>query len=159
MSAADTPRVLSCHVCRRIAEAVIRESSVFGKRIGRGEARAAGMQICADHLAVVVAVTAPRQIAAWLLAGSGPTDSRPPSCYLCELAARTESEAPREPGGVSCPRHGTPDPVEAERMTELLARIAAGDRLPRLDEAATLRAALIERFSIRGSNAHVPRIE
>ena len=119
------------------------------------------MQICPDHLALVVAVTAPRQLAAWLLAGAEPAAWAIGSCYLCEVAARAESDALREGGasGVSCPKHGPADPAEAERMRGLLARIAAGERLLHRDEVAALRAALIDRFSVHGSKAHELKLE
>ena len=163
MSAPDSGLVRSCGVCTRIAGTLVRESNVFGARIMRGESPGAGMQICPDHVTLVVAVTAPRQLAAWLLAGAEAGASPTASCYLCEAAARAESDALRDGGGagVSCSRHGPEkaDPREVGRMRDLLARIAAGERMPRRDEAAALRAALIQRFSIHGSKAHVPKIE
>ena len=161
MSASASGRIRPCGICTRIAGTLVRESNLFGTRIMRGESLGAGMQICPDHLILVVAVTAPRQLAAWLLAGAEPVASSIGSCYLCEAAARAESDALRDggAGGVSCPRHGEPDVAESARMRDLLAQIAAGERVTYRDEVAALRAALISRFSVRGSNAHVLKLE
>jgi len=161
MSAPDS-RVLACTVCLRMVGALFKDAGLFGSRVGAGRAGERGMQICDDHLPLIVAVTAPRELAAWLLAasayGNSPTDGR---CYLCETAARAEAEALSQAGprGVACGRHGPSDPGEVGKMKDLLVRIAAGERLLYMDELSAIRAALIGRASMKGSQAHVLKLE
>jgi len=44
-------------------------------------------------------------------------------------------------------------------MKNLLVRIAAGERLLYMDELSAIRAALIARASMKGSQAHVLKLE
>lgn len=159
---APAARVLSCTICLSMVGALFKDAGIFGSRVGAGRAGERGMQICDDHLPLIVAVTAPRELAAWLLAASAransPTDGR---CYLCGTAARTETEALSQAGprGVACGRHGPTDPGEVGKMKDLLGRIAAGERLLYMEELSAIRAALIARASMRGSQAHVLKLE
>ena len=155
-------RVLSCTVCLRTVGALFKDAGLFGSRIVAGKAGERGMQICDDHLPLIVAVTAPRELAGWLLEALGPRDEPPKGfCYLCETAIRAEAEALRQAGprGVACGRHGPSDSRELGKMKELLVRIAAGERLLYMEELSAIRAALIARASMRGSQAHVLKLE
>ena len=160
MSAPDS-RVLACTVCLRMVGALFKDAGLFGSRVGAGRAGERGMQICDDHLPLIVAVTAPRELTAWLLNAFAPGPPEDGRCYLCEAEARAEAEAflLAGPRGVACARHGPSDPGEVEKMKELLVRIAAGERLPYMDELSAIRAALIGRASMKGSQAHVLKLE
>lgn len=161
MSATATGRVRCCGVCLRVARALIEDSTVFGSRIAQGKAGESGMRICDDHLPLVVGVTAPAQLAAWLLDAINAEVRSNRTCYLCETATLAEADALKETvfRGVACPKHGPADAAEAVRMKDLLVRIAAGERLLYSEELAALRAALIVYASIRGNQAHVLKLE
>jgi hypothetical protein len=148
-----------CATCDRIADAVFRESASFGRRIAAGEDQGVNAGVCAAHLPMIVATTAPQQLAVWLSARlSNPVEDQ--ACFLCEAARQGEAAAaPGRPAGVPCARHGTPDPGELEALKAVLDRIASGERLPHAREVSALRIALVRVASVRGSAVHIFRIE
>jgi hypothetical protein len=151
--------IRACAACDRIVDAVFREAASFGHRIAAGEERGVSATVCADHLPLIVATTSPQQLAAWLSARLGAPVQEGP-CFLCEAEHREEaSAAPGPLSGLPCVRHGTPDPGELETLKAVLDRIASGERLPHAREVSAIRIALVRVASIRGSSAHIFRIE
>ncbi len=148
-----------CPTCDRIADAVYREAAFFGHHIATGEDQGAMRVVCDDHLPLIVATTSPQQLAAWLSARlSNPAEDG--SCFLCEALRREEAAAqPVGPAGLPCVRHGEPDKGDLEALRAVLHRIAGGERLSRDREVSALRIALIRVASVRGTAAHVFRIE
>jgi len=148
-----------CAACDRIADTVFREAASFGRRIAIGAEQGLSAVVCADHLPLIVATTSPQQLAAWLSARlPAPVQDGP--CFLCEAAHQEEAAA--APGGLAglpCFRHGTPDPGELEALKAVLDRIASGERLPHAREVSAIRIALVRVASVRGSSAHIFRIE
>lgn len=148
-----------CAACDRIADAVFREAASFGRRIAAVEEGGLAAGICADHLPLIVATTSPQQLAAWLSARlQAPVQDGP--CFLCEAVHREEAAAAPGPlAGLPCFRHGTPDPGELEALKAVLDRIASGERFSHAREVSALRIALVRVASVRGSPAHIFRIE
>jgi hypothetical protein len=148
-----------CAACHRIANAVFREAASFGRRIAAGEEGGVSATVCVDHLPLIVATTSPQQLAAWLSARLfAPVQDGP--CLLCEAARQEEvAAAPGRLAGLPCARHGTPDPGELETLKAVLDRIASGERLPHAQEVSALRIALVRMASVRGTAAHIFRIE
>lgn len=148
-----------CATCDRIADAVYREAATFGHRIAAGEDQGAKSGVCDDHLPLIVATTGPQQLAAWLSARlPNPAEDGP--CFLCDTVSREEAAArPVGPAGLACVRHGEPDAGDLEALRAVLDRISAGERLSREREVSALRIALIRVASVRGTAAHVFRIE
>ncbi len=148
-----------CAACSRIAEAVLGEAATFGRRTAAGTAEDAPARVCGDHLPLIVATTSPQQLAGWLSSRlSHPTDEG--TCFLCETVRREESApAPVSPSGLACARHGEPDAEELGALRAVLGRIASGERLTHAREVSALRIALIRVASVRGTAAHVFRIE
>jgi hypothetical protein len=151
-----------CPVCQRIARATIRAAQLFGSRIARENAVAE--YVCAKHLPIIVGLTAPRELARWLLLALDATRREVPLrgnqlCALCEAANNSYAvTAPPPAGAVFCRDHARGEGAE-QLVRPYLDRIAAGEHLSPDVERAALRSALVLYASVRGTSAFIPSID
>jgi hypothetical protein len=158
----SSPIPQPCPRCQTIARATIRAAQVFGSRIS--EDNAVAEYICAKHLPIIVGLTAPRELAKWLLLALEAERRDDPSrgnqlCALCVAANDSDPDtAPPPAGAAFCRDHARGE--GAERLVRpYLDRIAAGEHLKPDVERAVLRSALVLYASVRGTTAFVQSID
>jgi len=158
------PLPAPCSPCQAIAKALVDAAAQFGARIVAGDRTAV---LCADHLPLVVGLTAPRQLASWLAAAlDGPAspqhrDLGPfAACLLCMVERDARARTAEPANGVTCEAHGgSMESPDARQLRRDLERVASGAPLAVGDDLRILRTALVSYASVRGTAAFVPRLE
>lgn len=157
--------VSACPACQAIADRLVALAASFGHLVATGHAVSPGLHVCVAHLPLVVDVTAPRELAAWLraslVAGRVAPEWPSPECRFCtvETEAAAEVRSRSWSYGMACEEHANAALDSVEALLPTLGRLAAGERLPLRDEVTALRAALVRYASSRGTRAFVLRIE